>query len=64
MSGVVTSLLAALLSLGVTQVRVLHRLNLVTMKGLGASETVLMQQVPSHGPQTALWGLASRFRNQ
>jgi len=48
MSTVVASLLAALLSLAIRYVRVLHRLNLATKTGLVTSEIVLMQQVLAH----------------
>jgi len=50
-------LLASLLSLATTHVRVLHWLNLATMTGLVVSEIALIQQVLAHGPQTALWEL-------
>jgi len=63
MSTVVASLLAALLSLAIRHVRVLHGLILATMTSLVASEIALMQQVLAHGPQTSLWGMGSRFRN-
>lgn len=52
-----TPLMAALLSLATTHARVLHRLNLATMIGLVVSEIALIQQVLTHGPVTALWGL-------
>jgi len=52
-----TPLLAAFLSLATRHARLLHGLNLATMTGLVVSEIALIQQVLTHGPLTALWGL-------
>lgn len=53
----IAPLLAAVLSLMTTHVRLLHALNLVTMSGLLLSEISLIQQVLAQGPVTTLWGL-------
>jgi len=50
-------LLAAVLSMATTHVRLLHGFNLATMTGMVVSELALIQQVLAHGPATALWGL-------
>jgi uncharacterized membrane protein YraQ (UPF0718 family) len=57
MRTVVVSLLAALLSLAIRYVRVLHGLNLATMIGLVVSEIARMQQVLAYVSQTSLRGL-------
>ena len=64
MSTVVASLLAALLSLAIRYVRVLHGLILAVMTGLVASEIALMQQVLAHETQAALRGCVLRGRSQ